>query len=93
MKIIENKKVKLFGNDISYAFLMKTCLDAIPNTGILASEMRKRLRVHVAIESNSEKIELEDADHETLVACAKQTYWKVVDQVIIDFEEALGIEK
>lgn len=101
MKKVENKQV-VVGTDHegkeqhqSTAGLARACLYAMPQGGFTIEIQKRRIRVldqiEVAEKNKSNQIELEDADHDTLVECVKTMSWGILSKGIVEFSAQFGV--
>ncbi len=87
MKTLTNKKTEIEGfNDskMTYADLAKICINVMPQGGLDVTEMIARLKVTNKLEDKT-KINLEDAEAETLKACVTSMKWTMMHQDLVDF--------
>lgn len=87
MKTLTNKKTEIEGfNDskMTYADLAKICINVMPQGGLDVTEMIARLKVTNKLEDKT-KIDLEDAEAETLKACVTSMKWTMMHQDLVDF--------
>lgn len=96
MKTFENKPTELTDQDqkLGYANLALICLNSIPSEGLSPLEMANRIKVITPLTEMelNKSIELEDADYNVLLACAKSTRWRMIHPDIVAFNKYLGIE-
>jgi hypothetical protein len=88
MKTLTNKKTEIEGfNDskMTYADLAKICINVMPQGGLDVTEMIARLKVTNKLEEDKTKIDLEDAEAETLKACVTSMKWTMMHQDLVDF--------
>lgn len=88
MKSIEIKELSFIveeGKKGSYANLLKAVVNAPPQSGFTADEMRSRIRILDCIEKANGKLELEDSDVKKLKACAKEMKWAMMNKEILQF--------
>lgn len=85
MKTLENKTTELPNGEekLTYFELAKSCVNVPPQQGFDVQEMNKRLRVIEKLEG--EKVEMEDADFDTLKQCVNDMKWGVLHRDISDF--------
>ena len=95
MKIIPNPEIPVPKSTTepvsSYAFLAMLALDFPPQGGFLPADQRARNRVAAVLEKAGDKIELEDADFETLKKCVAVCPFNVRSIHIEAFYAALGL--
>lgn len=77
------------GVDITSIQLIKNCVNQPTQGGLDIDEMKKRIRVLNVLDklSGEEKeFTVEDADHQTIVNCAKSMRYAFPNQAFIDFD-------
>jgi len=92
MKTVENRPTTLDKNKdekMGYFDLFKIAVENKGQDGFTIQEMRKRLRVIEALEKNTEKVELEDGDFETLKACFDAMKWGIISKDISEVDTYL----
>ena len=97
MRTFENKQTsidepQLDGSvlTLTYYHLVKTCIDRIPQGGLVTSEQKKRLDVLCLISDKikvGEKVDIEGDVYETLKKCVVNFGWSAMHQDLIDFEK------
>jgi hypothetical protein len=86
MKTLELKSFTVAtGQDVKYADLIKTCVNSTGERGINATEMKARLRILDALEVATDKLELEDADVQTLKPLVEAMPWAIVHTGLVGF--------
>lgn len=79
------------GKSLDYAGAIKVCLQTPPlnnmgqPSGYTPEIMRDRINIQDKIDCANDKIELEDAEARTVVACVKETKWTKLDKSILKF--------
>lgn len=87
MKTIENRKFKLWDQEISYQLLIKTSTNSIPKDWFTVDLMKQRLRIQNVIEEEKDTYNFEDSDFEVLKWCVNEMKWSILSQDIVDFAE------
>jgi len=90
MKTVENKTTSMLNEKekkITYADLIKVCLNKAPEGGFSPEEMRKRMRVFgpVSAAKDNGKIKLEDNDIETIKSCVSTMMWLSMHEELVKF--------
>lgn len=97
MKTITNKSTEITiadesgkTNFMTYADLIKICLNNPPKNGWTTDEMRKRIKIEDKLEDlkAEDDISLEDAEFDKVVECSKVP-WQFKHKDIIAFEDTL----
>lgn len=71
---------------------MRSSLNSVPRDGFAPDEMRKRLKVLDAFDKlvpKATKLELEDAEMETLKTCMAEMKWAVLSPDILKLTDAV----
>lgn len=90
MKTLTNKETEITNIDeskMTYADLSKICINVMPQGGLDVTEMKARLKVTDKLDKSNGKIELEDAEAETLKACVKSMKWTTMHKDLVSFIE------
>ncbi len=97
MRTIVNKSTEITMADesgeaifMTYADLIKICLNNPPKNGWTTDEMRKRIKIEDKLEDLKAEgdISLEDAEFDKVVECSKVP-WQFKHKDIIAFEDSL----
>ena len=70
--------------------LIRQCIDNIPQGGIIASDMAKRIKVIDKIEKikgSAKLIDLEDSEYLTLQECEAKITWSIINKCFIEFHD------
>ena len=87
MKTLENKKFPNGAEEISYANLLKLCVNQTPKEGFSPSDMRTRLRILDVLEKANGTIELEDSDSKITKDLVAQMKWTILSKDILTFTD------
>jgi len=72
--------------EFNYKNHVETCIQNPPEKGFNdLEEMRKRTKILDKLEKANGSLKLEDAEADTLQACAKEMVWKILDPAIVTF--------
>ena len=93
MKTFINKKTEITfeGKPSGFANLAMIALNTPPQGGWTTDEMRKRIKVLTKLDKQEleAKIELEDAEFDTIHDCTKVLKWQFMHKDIVAFEDYL----
>ena len=98
MKSITNRSVVLVTKEdgtedkATIGDLIKAVCRQTPEGGFTIEDVRARMRVVDAVDlaiKSDKAINLEDADHATLLACVQQMRWGILSKGIIEFNELI----
>lgn len=91
MKTLKNEttEIQLNGQMMTYADLVRNCLDQPPQQGFTFDDLRQRSRIEKALDTESEQIKLEDADATNLKQIVGQMRWGVRHPHILGFADAV----
>lgn len=89
MKSLSLRTFHIGEQEVKYIDLLKTCLNQAPKEGLDPETMRKRIKVLDALEASTDKLELEDAEAETLKACVAEMRWALLNKEILNLCDAV----
>ncbi len=91
MKVINNKKTKVGGQETNYADLITTCVKAVdPQQGATIDEMRKAMKVLDVTEKAGEEMKFEDAEMSHIKEKVEAMKWAIMDRGIIQFVDDIN---
>ena len=89
-KINLNKAYELTGKKFTNAYLLKMCINMVPDSGITESEVKKRLEaIELIDECKNDELILEEHQFELIKSCVIQFKWGVIEKQINDFSDSV----
>ena len=86
---LENKKVKVLGQEITYFQLIAQCLEATALEGVTIGQMRDKMKVLDKLEE--EKVEIiEDELEKIILPAVNGMKWSIINQELISFGDYLN---
>ncbi|MCK9601677.1 MAG: hypothetical protein M0R37_14630 [Bacteroidales bacterium] len=94
MKTLKNAVTSLKKNDtefVRYSDLVAAVANFMPpQSGLVSSEISKRLRLLDVADKGGEELSFEDSDAENLKELTAKMTWAVISRDIVDFSDAVA---